>query len=372
MTSTIPSLHNSSQSPLDHATRDEIWSGSIVDVDVHANVPSLDALYPYMSQMWIDWCKERGYRGPGAANAHYPPATARACRPEWRPTDRPAASHVSLLQQHVLDPWRVDNAIVNCYYGLDALRHPDWAAALASAVNDWLINEWLEKDSRLRASLVIPARDPEAMIAEIRRVGNHPGFVQVLLPVRNDQLWGQRLYHPVFQAMVDHDLVAGIHYGGTTDGPPSTTGYSSWFVEDYAGEWQSFAAQVTSLVSEGVFQKFPQLRVSVLEGGFLWLPVWGWRMDKEWKGLRREVPWIDRAPLQIIRDHFRFSTAPIDGGPPALMAKATEWLNSEDLLMFATDYPHAYDDDFAAFFNVVPDSMKPKMMSGSAKDWYRL
>jgi predicted TIM-barrel fold metal-dependent hydrolase len=365
-------IGNRSRTPLDDMSRDAVWSGPVIDVDVHANVPSIEALYPYMSGLWVDWCKERAYRGPLPQNDHYPPNSARACRPEWRPPDRLAASDVSLLQAHILDPWRVDNAIVNCYYAVDSLRHPDWAAALARAVNDWLISEWLEKDSRLRASLVVPARDPEAMVAEIRRVGGHPGFVQVMMPVRSSQPWGQRIFHPVFRAMVEHDLVAGLQYGGTTDGPASTTGHSSWFVEEYGAEWQSFAAQVTSLVSEGVFQKFPELRVSVLEGGFLWLPVWGWRMNKEWKGLRREVPWLDRAPLSIIREHFRFSTAPIDGGPPQLLAKAVEWLGSTDVLMFATDYPHAYDDDFAAFFDVVPEAMKPRMMAGTARDWYHL
>jgi predicted TIM-barrel fold metal-dependent hydrolase len=348
------------------------WDGPVIDVDVHANVPSLATLYPYLPDLWIDWCNERGYKGPGAAAGHYPPGSKRACDPRWRPQSGVPASRVELLREHVLDPWRVDQAIVNCYYGLDGLRHPDWAAALVSALNDWLIDEWLEKDPRLRASLVIPARDPEAMIAEIRRVGDHPGFVQVLLPVRNDAPWGQRMFHGVLKEIAAHDLVAGLHYGGTTEGHPSTTGPSSWFVEEYAAEWQSFAAQITSLVSEGVFQAAPDLRVSVLEGGFLWLPLWGWRMNKEWKGLRREVPWLSRAPLDLIREHFRFSVAPFDGGPPEMLARALEWLGSDDVLMFATDYPHGYDEDFADLFAAMPASMRSRTMSENARAWYRL
>jgi predicted TIM-barrel fold metal-dependent hydrolase len=358
---------------LDGVPRDEVWPGSVIDCDVHANVPSLEALFPYMDRHWIDWCTERGWHGPvGGVALSYPPGSDRTCRPRWRPADVPPASDVGLLREHVLDPWRVERAIVNCYYAVDALRHPDWAAALARAVNDWLIAEWLDRDPRLAASLVVPARDPAAMIEEIRRVGGHPGFVQVLLPVRSAILWGQRLFHPVFTAMVEHDLVAGLHYGGITNDAPSSTGYASSYLEEYAAEWQAFTSQVTSLVSEGVFQVCPDLRVSVLEGGFAWLPVWGWRMNKEWKGLRREVPWLDRLPLDVIRDHMRFSVAPTDAGPPEQLATVLRWLGSEDLLMFATDYPHGYDDDVRDLLAAAPPTMRPKIMSETARAWYRL
>ena len=358
---------------LENTTREAVWAGPVIDCDVHANVPSLEALFPYLSRHWIAWCTERGWHGPvGGVNLAYPPGSDRSCRPEWRPADRPPASELGLLQQHVLDPWRVERAILTCYYAVDSLRHPDWAAALARAVNDWLVAEWLDRDPRLAGTLVIPARDPAAMVEEIHRVGDHPGFVQVLLPVRHAALWGQRQFHPVFQAMAEHGLVAGLHFGGITTDAPSSSGYASYYVEEYAAEWQSFTAQVTSLVSEGVFQVCPELRVSVLEGGFTWLPVWGWRMDKEWKGLRREVPWLDRRPLEIIREHMRFSVAPADLGTREQTATVLEWLGSDDMLMFATDYPHGYDDDIAELLAAAPPSMRPRLMAGTARDWYRL
>jgi predicted TIM-barrel fold metal-dependent hydrolase len=262
--------------------------------------------------------------------------------------------------------------VLNCYYGVDSLRHPDWAAALARSVNDWLVSEWLERDERLVASLVVPARDPQAAAAEIDRVGGHPRFVQVLMPARSERLYGQRVFHPIYEAMVRNDLVMGVHWGGTTEGAPSPTGFASWYVEEYAAETQVFASQLTSLVVEGVFRKFPDLRVAMLESGFTWLPTWGWNMNKKWKGLRREIPWVDRLPLDIVRDHFRFSIAPADAGPPDQMATVLEWLGSEDLLMFATDYPHWHDDDIEELLAIMPETMRAKVMSETAREWYRL
>ena len=58
-----------------------------------------------------------------------------------------------------------------------------------------------------------------------------------------------------------------------------------------------FEAQLTSLIAEGAFERFPELRVVLLESGFGWLPPLLWRLDKEWKGLRREIPWVKHAPV---------------------------------------------------------------------------
>ena len=347
------------------------WSGPVIDCDVHANVPSLETLFPYMDPLWVSYTRERGWKGPAVAVA-YPPGAETTARQEWRLAAGLASSEVSALQRHILDPWQVEAAILNCYYAVDALRHPDWAAALASAVNNWVADQWLAKDQRLRASIVIPARDPVAAAREIDRLGGHPGFVQVLLPVRTDGLYGQRRFWPMFEAITRHDLVAGIHWGGQSEGAPSPTGYASWYAEEMAAETQVYAAQLTSLVIEGAFQKFPTLRVAMLEGGFNWVPTWTWNVNKKWKGLRREIPWVDRPPTELVRDHIRFSTAPTDMGPPEHMRQIIEWLGSDDALMFASDYPHLHADDIDALLAVMPAAMRANAMAETARRWYRL
>jgi predicted TIM-barrel fold metal-dependent hydrolase len=336
-------------------------------------VPSIETLFPYLEPVWREFIDERGWDGPAGNALVYPPDMPGSVRPTWRPTDgRAPASQLELLQEHVLDPWQSDHAIVNCYYAVDWLRHPDLAAAVASAINDWLIAEWLEKDSRLRASLVVPARNPASMVKEINRVGHHTGLVQVLMPVRSDRLYGNRIWHPVYESMVKHDLVMGLHWGGVTEGAPSPSGWPSWYVEEYAAELQVYISQIVSLIGEGVFQAFPDLRVSVLEAGFAWLPIWGWRIDKDWRGLRREVPWLAVPPSTLIREHMRFSIAPMDLGPPEETAQLVEWLESEELLMFSTDYPHLHDDDLETLLAVMTEPMRRGVMSENARAWYRL
>lgn len=353
-------------------TRDALWSGPVIDCDVHATPPSLEALFPYTDPVWVQGARERGWKGPNGQALAYPPNAPTTARDEWRPVGRPPASRVEDLQQHVLDPWRTEVALVNTAYGVDSLRHPDWAPALARAVNDWLIAEWLDRDPRLVGSMVVPARDPAAAAAEIERVGAHPRIVQVTMPVRSERLYGQRVFWPVYEAMTRHDLVMGLSWGGTTEDAPTPTGYASWYAEEYAAEIQLYGAQMTSMIYEGIFQKFPGVRVTMLESGFAWVPTWSWSINKKWKGLRREIPWVDRLPTEIIRDHFRFSVAPADLGPARHAQKIVEWLGSEEILLFATDYPHLHTDDLAALLDVLPESMRPQMMHSSARRWYRL
>ncbi|WP_427919211.1 amidohydrolase family protein [Streptomyces sp. cg40] len=357
-------------SPLDLRAK---WDGPVIDADVHAVVPSLGALMPYMSDHWQAYVRERGFTGPVPAVEYtYPSGAPSTVRPEWRPADgRPAASDVSLLRADLLDPLKVDLAILNCYYGIDWIRHPDVGPMIARAVNDWIIHEWLDKEPRLRASMVVPGHHPEEMVREIRRVGGHPGFVQVMLPVRTDRPWGNRLWHPVIAALVDKGLAMNLHWGGTSEFSPTPTGWASWYAEEYAAEQATYIMQLLSIVGEGTFQAFPDLRVTFQEGGFTWLPSIWWRMEAKRKGARRDVPWLNEPVWELLRDRVRFTVAPLDAGPPEELARIVRWLGSDDMLMFASDYPHRHDDDIQVLLDAMTPPAQEKLMSGNARAFYR-
>ncbi len=354
------------------AVRD-YWAGSVIDCDVHAVPESLEALGPYLDSVWWRFLAGRGWGGPIGTQITYPPGYAASCRADWRPEDgRVPASDVEFIRTHILDAVGVDKALLSCYYAVESVRHPDLGPAIARALNDWLIAEWLATDERLVGSLAVAGRDPRAMAEEIDRLGGHPQVVQVLLPVRSSVLYGHRQWYPVYEAIVRNDLVMGLHWGGTVEGSPSATGWPSWYVEEYAAEIQIYTAQIISMVAEGIFQAFPALRVSVLEAGFAWLPAWWWRLDKDWKGLRREIPWVSEPPSRLLRRHVRLSTAPLDMSDVALLEATLGWLNSDELLMFASDYPHWHDDDVSLLLGAVGDDTRRKIMADNARAWYRL
>ena len=345
----------------------------MIDCDIHNELPALEALEPYLPDYWCDYIHESGFVGPDAND--YPKGAPTSSRPDAAPpSGDPPGSDLGLLRQQVLDACEFEYGILTCAYRVQSVRNEDLAASLATALNDWQITEWLEPEPRLRASLVVPSQNPELAVKEIERLGDHSGFVQVMLPVRSHTPYGKRHYDPIYEAAVRHDLVIGIHFGGAPGHPPTPTGWPSTYLEEYAGMPQVFQSQVLSLVAEGAFDRFPSLRVALIEGGFTWMPSLMWRFDKEWKGLRRDTPWVKRPPSEYIREHIRLTIQPVDAPPDVEhLLQIIDQLGSHELLMFSTDYPHRHFDTLEEALPVpLPQPLESKIMAENARSFYRL
>jgi uncharacterized protein len=310
-----------------------------IDCDVHANVPAIAALVPYLDDYWQDMVDVRGI--DGFESRSYPPHAPLSCRPDWRtPEGRPAAD-LTTLRTQVLDRWQTGIAILNCLYGVQLIMDEHMAAAIACAVNDWLVKEWLDPEPRLRASIVVTPQSPARAAEEIERRAADRRFVQVLLLATGEMPLGRSLYWPIYEAAERHDLPIGIHAGSSYHHPVTSVGWPSYHVEDYVAQTQGFQAQLASLVAQGVFAKFPRLKVVLLESGVTWLPGFLWRFSKFWRGLRAEVPWVDRAPAEIVRDHVRLTLQPLDGPPDTHdLERVLEHIGSDEVLLYASDFPH--------------------------------
>src|SRR5262245_8203053 len=141
--------------------------------------------------MWVEYVKQSAFRGP--TDTSYPKGAASSARPDAAPpAGGPPGSDLPTLRQQALDEG-VEIGVLNCLYAVDSVHNPDSAMALARAVNDWQVVEWLEKEPRLRASIVVPSQNPTMAAPEIERVGRRRGFVQVLLPAQTRLPLGNRL-----------------------------------------------------------------------------------------------------------------------------------------------------------------------------------
>jgi uncharacterized protein len=316
----------------------------VIDADRHNGPPTLDALRPYLAERWRDLAVE-------VPDTSYPPTT---------PVVADAAR---------LDLSDADLAILCCTFDASGVADPDAAAALATACNDWQAAEWLEKDARLRASIVVDVKQPRLAAAEIDRAARSGAFVQVLMPVRSEVLYGNREYHPIYEAAVRNGLAVGIHFGGSAAVAPTSSGWPSYYVEEYVGMSQIFESQIMNLIAEGVFDRFPDLRVAMVESGWAWVPAWMWRMDKEWKGLRREIPWVRDAPSDYIRRHMRFTLQPIDTPGLDEFLQIVEQMGSEELIMFSSDRPH---DHYRPLPDGLPEPLRGRILHENARAFYRL
>ena len=331
-----------------------------VDCDVHCAPASLDALAPHLDESWIGYIEQAGVALNGRAGGAYPPGVPAA----------PATYEE--LEEPLLRRSEPRQEVLNCVTLYEIHRNPYFSAAVARAINDWLRGEWLDRDERLRASMCVSTLDVDAAVTEVDRLGADPRFVQVLLPVRNDTPYGNVRYHPLYEAAVRHDLAIGLHAWGRAGTAPGLSGFTSTYMEAYLANSQIVQTQVVSLVSEGVFERFPKLRVALMECGFTWMPSLLWRFDKDWKGVWREVPWLRERPSEYVRKHFRATTEPAQlPRDPDDMAALVDMVGL-DMLMYASDHPHDHGGTSAALLEAVDAEAREAITGSTASAFYGL
>lgn len=347
----------------------------VIDADVHHTV-TLKDLQPYFSEHWRHYIAIANLTT--IPSNPYPKTGNGGIRSDSIPPEggRPGSS-LPFMQKQLLDEWDISYAILNSNYQMvTLLPNIDFAIAVAAATNEWTREHWLDRDPRLRASIVIPAQDDEAAAREIDRCAKDPRFVQVLLPSSSDKPYGHRRYHRIYEAAARHGLPIGIHLGGATAStpPPSPNGWFSYYIEFHAvGGALSMMTHLASFICEGVFKKWPTLKVVMMEGGFGWIPCVMWRLDKDWKGMRHEVPWVDRRPSEYVRKHFHFTTQPIEEPEdPRHLQQIMDMIGSEQGFLFATDYPHWDFDAPDKALQHLNKELRPKILYENARELYRL
>ncbi len=346
---------------------------AVIDTDIHNALASKAALDKYLPERWLDHHRTIGMRANiGSA---YPRTYKNAARRDaWPSSGAPPGGDLNFMREQLLDAWDIEFGILNPLFGAGGQLNLEYGAALASAINDWQIAEWLDPEPRLRASIVIPYEDGDLAAAEIDRVAQHPGFVQILFVVRTKEPLGRRKYHKIYEAAARHDLPIGIHFGGAGGGPITGAGWPSYYIEDHGGMPQAFWAQVASYVYEGVFERFPTLKVVLIEGGFAWVAPLIWRLDQTWRRLGAEVPDVKRPPSEYIRKHVWISTQPMEEpSKPEYFDQLLDQLDMDNRLLFATDYPHwDFDAPDKAFPVRLDKDVQQMIMAENARVLYRL
>lgn len=347
------------------------WQGAI-DCDVHPLVPTPADLLPYMEEQWRDTVVLRGI--DSWETIGYPPNAPFTVREDWRKANPRADGSPAGLAGALLDRFKFGAAILNPLFPVAAFRDPMLAAVFARAVNDWLADMWLAQDERLKGSVLIPLQAPDLAVEEIERRAGDRRFVQILVWVMGEQTLGRRHLWPIYEAAEKHGFAVAVHAGSSYFQAVTGSGWPSTFIEDYAAQAQGFHTQLGSLIGEGVFVKYPKLKVVFAESGVTWLPGYLWRLAKFWRGGRSEVPWLDRPPGDYVRDHIRLTLQPFDGpiGPDAgaAMARLIGQLPSEDTLLFSTDFPHWQFDGDDLMPEGLPAGLARKIMRENALATY--
>jgi hypothetical protein len=330
---TLTSHSSASETPPSSAS-------GIVDCDTHNYWNSPDELWPFISRRWRDHMETYGTRR--FAGSDYP----RFWRePEERIpiSGKRTGADVEFMGVDHLDRHGIAYAVLIPMSDVSiGIGNLSLAEALAQAVNDWQAARWLDVDSRLRASLVVSAEDAPAAVKEIERRVTDRRFVQVQFSGRTQEPMGRRKYWPIYEACEANGLPVMTHAFGASGNPITGAGWPSYYLEDHGGPPFAMQANIASLVMEGAFIRFPELRIVSVENGFGWVPSFVARMDRAWHILGGEVPHVTCPPSKYIAENVYFTTQPVEepDRSRSFGRLFDEFPAFRDRLMFSSDYPH--------------------------------
>ncbi|MEU6641539.1 amidohydrolase family protein [Saccharomonospora sp. NPDC046836] len=339
-----------------------------VDADIHPNVSAADLL-ARLDEPWRSKFAAFGTR-IAPPPLIYPRVRNGGMRVDSWPQDGLPGSDLELLRTQLLDKYDVDFGVLIPMQGHTfGAEETGYAAALCRALNDALRELFLDPEPRLRSSLCVPHESPEAAVAEIERLAGDERFVQVLFPVGTELPPGNAKYRPIYAAAARAGLPVAMHLGGIEG--HRGDGWPSFYLEQHAWYGNATATAATSLVCSGVFEELPQLQVVLVEGGISWLAPLMWALDEAWALLRADTPALRRAPSEYLREHFWFTTQPIEEPEdPRHLTAALEHTGMTDRIVFSSDYPHWDFDSPAMALAALPAPLRQAIMTTNGQRLY--
>jgi predicted TIM-barrel fold metal-dependent hydrolase len=350
---------------------------SIIDCDIHPMMNSPEDAFPYLDQGWRQHFAAQEFKISGRAPERYATPTTPLRADAKPPSGGLPASDPEFVRTDLLDSWDVEHGLLIPMQGLAIAAWTDPAAALAwsSAANEFFYEDWVKLDDRFGLAITVAPHDPVGSVPEIERWAGKDNVVAVQLPLLNI-LMGNRHYYPIYEAAEKAGLTIAVHQTGAEGcylGTPTVAGgVPRTYAERHAMLTQVGQSNVASLIFEGVFERFPTLRVAFIEYGFSWMLPLLWRMDREWRNFRHATPWVQHPPLDYVRKHLRFATQPLDE-PSRIedLWSLIEMMHGDELLIFSSDYPHYDNDDPGVIMKKLPAAARERIGAENAREFFR-
>jgi predicted TIM-barrel fold metal-dependent hydrolase len=343
-----------------------------IDTDVHQDlVGGHKSLLPYLDKKWHPFVEA----GVGFAARGWHNMGSGRMDDSVNEADNTCAGDPDWVVEKLMKKYRVDLGILTGgMIGVGIQHNPRVLAALTSAYNDYFLDRWVRNYDCFKGSITVTGQDAEAAAKEIRRLGNETGMVQVLMSSAARMPYGQHYYWPIYEAACDFDLPVAIHVGAEGTGianPPTSVGYPSTYLEFHSDHSQTMMGHCVSMLSEGVFEEFPNLRFGFIEGGVVWAPHVIGRLDRSYRALKAEVPWLRQLPSEYFVGHLYWSTQPIEEPTedPKHLMHMLEMMRADRTVIFATDYPHWDFDNPLTAFSHFPADLRRRIFVDNVVDY---
>ena len=258
----------------------------------------------------------------------------------------PLASYDTQARIELLDEWGVDAAVVFPTIGIlwDKEDDPELAMAYARAYNNWQWDFASPALDRILPIAHIPLYDVDLALEELQRCLKL-GFKGMFMAP--EPVCGKRPSHPDFdplwQELVDADLPVCVHLIVRFTRALNLSATSWWDSEKepmntvfsfaLGGTMQLIPA-TAALICDGLFDRFPKLKVAIVESGAGYASYLMDRLDEKYDRFG-ELTNLKRRPSEYMRENFWFVMDPSERSIDAQCD-----LLGEDHFLWGSDYPH--------------------------------
>ena len=230
--------------------------------------------------------------------------------------------------------------VPDVFIGVSHLGDPSLEVGFIRAYHRWVNDLCAVHPGRLTALIVATGTAVEESVAEIKAWGSAPWAAGISPFAGVDRPMDHPDMEPVWAAAAEQDL-AIVHHSATWV-PPYFPGYrdmddNRFLARLCSHPWGAMKA-VATVIGSGVMDRYPDLRMGILESGCGWLPFWTRRMDDQAAYVGFTADLEHRMSEYVTGGRF-FAGIEMREGED--MIKMVMDFLGDDVLMYASDYPHA-------------------------------
>jgi predicted TIM-barrel fold metal-dependent hydrolase len=242
-------------------------------------------------------------------------------------------------------------------------RDKNFAGAFCRAYNDYIASVCREA-SQLKAVALLPFQDVPAAVVELKRAVTKLELSGVVLSSFGlKEHIGSPTYWPIYEEMERLNVPLMIH--ASIQGPLGDRRADTFLLQHTVGRPVATLYDCAALIYGGVVEKYPKLRVAFLENRAAWVPYWMDYLDAKWEKRRGDAPLLKRKPSSYMTGgNFFYSAEPEEKSLPHVLETI-----GDDLIIFATDYPHSGSAFTADLLDRtdVSDEAKTKILQDNGK-----
>ena len=149
-------------------------------------------------------------------------------------------------------------------------RQSDYAVAVCRAYNDWMSETYVKFNPRFKGMAILPMQDPQEAAKELRRAVTELGMLGAMMPSNGlAHPLGSKMYWPVYEEANRLGCCLAVH-GGAHD--RFGMDHMNMYVPVHAlGHPWGLTINCADILYNGIFDRFPRVRIAFLEGGIAWL-----------------------------------------------------------------------------------------------------